>query len=229
MPRTPPVCSFSEAFVPLGYRGIRFRTPSSTANKAERADINRQAEHILDIYGSSILRFAYSYLHNMSDIEEVLQDALVQFLKTAAAFALPRLAGPNPPDTVMTTPDITEVSSAGELEALVGFEIEKVDLPFDVEAVTYTSYWRELAQVTYTGEGQTAVFRKTLGSADPSGDYNVYAEEKALETDGISANLKGEDGLYTLAVWSDGEYSYSLDITDGLTEDAWLELINGIK
>lgn len=150
-------------------------------------------------------------------------------LLMAAAFALPRLAGPNPPDTVMTTPDITEVSSSGELEALVGFEIEKVDLPFDVEAVTYTSYWRELAQVTYTGEGQTAVFRKTLGSADPSGDYNIYADERALETDGISANLKGKDGLYTLAVWSDGEYSYSLDITDGLTEDAWLELINSIK
>lgn len=60
---------------------------ASTANEAERADINRQAEHILDIYGSSILRFAYSYLHNMSDAEEVLQDTLVQFLKTAPAFA----------------------------------------------------------------------------------------------------------------------------------------------
>lgn len=51
-----------------------------------RAAINRRAEKILDTYGNSILRYAYSYLHNMSDAEEVLQDTLVQFLKTAPAF-----------------------------------------------------------------------------------------------------------------------------------------------
>ena len=32
------------------------------------------------------MRYAYSYLHNMEDAEEVLQDTLVQFLKTAPAF-----------------------------------------------------------------------------------------------------------------------------------------------
>lgn len=51
-----------------------------------RAAINRRAEEILDTYGSGILRYAYTYLHNMSDAEEVLQDTLVQFLKTAPAF-----------------------------------------------------------------------------------------------------------------------------------------------
>lgn len=49
-------------------------------------DTNRRAEEILKTYGNSILRYAYSYLHNMSDAEEVLQDTLVQFLKTAPVF-----------------------------------------------------------------------------------------------------------------------------------------------
>ena len=53
--------------------------------ETSRAAINRRAEEILDGYGNSILRYAYSYLHNMSDAEEVLQDTLVQFLKTAPA------------------------------------------------------------------------------------------------------------------------------------------------
>lgn len=44
---------------------------------------NRQAEQLLDRYGQSILRLSYSYLHNMSDAEEILQDTLVQFLKTS--------------------------------------------------------------------------------------------------------------------------------------------------
>lgn len=51
-----------------------------------RAEINRQAEEILDQHGNSILRYAYSYLHNLSDAEEVLQDTLVQFLKTTPRF-----------------------------------------------------------------------------------------------------------------------------------------------
>ena len=47
--------------------------------------VNRQAERMLADYGNSILRLAYSYLHNLSDAEEVLQDTLIQFLKTTPA------------------------------------------------------------------------------------------------------------------------------------------------
>jgi RNA polymerase sigma factor (sigma-70 family) len=49
-------------------------------------NINLQAEHILQTHGNSILRIAYSYLQNMSDAEDILQDTLIQFLKTAPVF-----------------------------------------------------------------------------------------------------------------------------------------------
>lgn len=54
--------------------------------EAVRAEIDRRAEEILDTYGNSILRYAYCYLHNMSDAEEVLQDTLVQFLSAGPVF-----------------------------------------------------------------------------------------------------------------------------------------------
>lgn len=47
---------------------------------------NQQAEQLLDRYGQSVLRLSYAYLHNMSDAEEILQDTLVQFLKTSPVF-----------------------------------------------------------------------------------------------------------------------------------------------
>lgn len=50
---------------------------------AERADINERAEYILDTYGDSILRYAYSYLHNMSDAEDILQDTLISTSRLA--------------------------------------------------------------------------------------------------------------------------------------------------
>lgn len=53
---------------------------------AERAAINERAEYILNTYGDSILRYAYSYLYNMSDAEDILQDTLIQYLKTGPVF-----------------------------------------------------------------------------------------------------------------------------------------------
>ena len=45
-------------------------------NDLERAGI------LIDEYGNSILRLAYSYLHNMEDAEDILQDTLLQYIKT---------------------------------------------------------------------------------------------------------------------------------------------------
>lgn len=59
-------------------------TPAEPARS--RTEVNARAEQLLDRYGNSLLRYAYSYLHNMEDAEEVLQDTLMQFLKTAPAF-----------------------------------------------------------------------------------------------------------------------------------------------
>ena len=54
----------------------------SGENAAKREAVNMQAARLLDEYGNSILRLAYSYLHNMSDAEDILQETLIQFLKT---------------------------------------------------------------------------------------------------------------------------------------------------
>ncbi|MBO4947187.1 MAG: sigma-70 family RNA polymerase sigma factor [Lachnospiraceae bacterium] len=49
-------------------------------------ETERQAERLLDQYGNSVLRLAYSYLRNMSDAEEILQETLIRYLQTAPEF-----------------------------------------------------------------------------------------------------------------------------------------------
>lgn len=51
-----------------------------------REDRNLQAERILDEYGNALLRYAYTFLHNTSDAEEILQETLIQFLRTRPEF-----------------------------------------------------------------------------------------------------------------------------------------------
>ncbi len=57
-----------------------------TQDGLRSAQINEQAGRLMTAYGNSVLRLAYSYLHNMSDAEDVLQDTLLQFMKTQPQF-----------------------------------------------------------------------------------------------------------------------------------------------
>lgn len=43
-------------------------------------------ENVLDTYGNAILRLAYSYIHNMSDAEDILQDTLIKYIQSSPAF-----------------------------------------------------------------------------------------------------------------------------------------------
>ncbi|MBE5823905.1 MAG: sigma-70 family RNA polymerase sigma factor [Butyrivibrio sp.] len=69
------------------------------ADKAENASVTvsgeskgavssskERAGQIIDLYGDKVLRLAYSYVHNMSDAEDILQDTLIQYIKGAPSF-----------------------------------------------------------------------------------------------------------------------------------------------
>ena len=70
----------------LFHAAARLFAAKETSKAAAQDDVSARAAQILDTHGNAILRYAYSYLHNMADAEEVLQDTLVQFLKTAPRF-----------------------------------------------------------------------------------------------------------------------------------------------
>lgn len=52
--------------------------------KADAAD--RYLREIMDKHGNRLLRLAYSYLHNMQDSEEILQDVLLRLMDKAPVF-----------------------------------------------------------------------------------------------------------------------------------------------
>lgn len=73
-------------YAALQNAALYFAARSFRANEECRESLECRAEEILNTDGDHILRFAYSYLHNMSDAEDVLQDTLIQFLKAAPQF-----------------------------------------------------------------------------------------------------------------------------------------------
>lgn len=63
----------------------RAEVQGAAAGPAEtvKASARERAGDLLTLYGDRILRLAYSYLHNESDAEEVLQETLLQYLGKA--------------------------------------------------------------------------------------------------------------------------------------------------
>lgn len=164
------------------------------------------------------------------NVRKYMSAAACAAVLLAGAFAAGHMAGlfrteePN----VAVTNGIVEVETLEELSAAVGFEVEELDtLPFEAETTVYVSYWNELAEIDYTGEGRTASFRKSPGTEDNSGDYNTYPEVKEIEAGQLTVTLKGGGGAYTLAVWSADGYSYSVRLSDGISESEWRHLIDG--
>jgi len=64
----------------------RVETAEPIAMDSSKTVNEEKATELLTLYGNNILRLAYSYLHNLSDAEDVLQDTLIQFLKTKPSF-----------------------------------------------------------------------------------------------------------------------------------------------
>lgn len=134
------------------------------------------------------------------------------------------------PDTappVQVLPPFRQVDSLDALSEAVGFPVtEPSALPFDLVNTTYTAYDEGTAEITYTGpDGQTATYRQSLGTADNSGDYTLYEDTQVVPEN--NATLKGQDQRYTLALWTDGTYTYSLRLSSALSADAWQALLDG--
>lgn len=145
------------------------------------------------------------------------------------ALTLPNLLDISNEPPVIENNDIVEVSSVEELSKTVGFEVsEPGNLPFEPESVAYTAYWAEMAEIIYTNDEQTAVFRKGIGSDDVSGDYNSYELTSEISVNDINAMLKGNGETYTLAIWTDGEFAYSLSLSEGVGDAEWIEMLQTI-
>ena len=157
------------AFMP----GVKDENRQNMVEKEEwearmrQAETNGRAEMILTRFGDSILRYAYTYLHNMSDAEEVLQDTLVLFLMTAPEFEsenhekawLLRVAANLSKNRIR----YNKLRETDELNDELVAE-EREDLSFVWEAVkSLPVKYREVIHLFYHEGYQTAQIAKVLG------------------------------------------------------------------
>ena len=153
---------FAGIFPAGSQENAALRSPAETTREQ-----NRQAERLLDTYGSHILRLAYSYLHNSGDAEDVLQDTLIQFLKAEPVFEsgiqekawLLRVAANLSKNRIR----YNKVRDADQLQETLAAE-ERADLSFVWEAVkSLPRPYREVLHLFYYEGCSSAEISSILG------------------------------------------------------------------
>lgn len=160
------------------------------AVKAEKAPAGTlqnvsSIENILDTYGNAILRLAYSYLHNISDAEDILQDTLIKYMQSAPAFLteghkkawLLHVAANLSKNKI----NYNKIRETDELEETLVAE-EREDLSFVWEAVkALPEKYREVIHLYYQEGYPTKEISKILNRNESSVRSDLKRGREALK------------------------------------------------
>lgn len=121
--------------------------------------------------------------------------------------------------------DCASLAEAGEV---AGFEMRAPEAVGEYDRVSISAMDGELVDVLYESGDETVRVRKGTGTEDISGDYNSYAEAAVSKVDGMEVTMKGDSGKVYLAVWTSGEYTYSVSASAGMSRGEMADLIREI-
>lgn len=126
------------------------------------------------------------------------------------------------------------VDTLDEAAKIAGFSLEAPLEYADYRTALIQVIEDDMIEVIYfddiekTHEGLRV--RKAKGTDDISGDYNEYKEENLVKVGELEVTEKGNDGNISIATWTDGTYSYSINVDEAiLNTDDISNLISNIK
>ena len=125
------------------------------------------------------------------------------------------------------------VDTLDEAAKIAGFSLETPTEYADYNSLVIQAIADDMIEVIYfdaekTHEGLR--IRKANGTDDISGDYNEYKEVNVVKVGELEVTEKGNDGNISIATWTDGTYSYSINVDEALLNvDDISNLISNIK
>ena len=145
----------------------------------------------------------------------------VDFEKIGAAEDENNVQIPNPFVSYESLADVKEVLSFDPVVPSV--------LPAGFEQNEISSAGSDFLQIVYTDHSDNRIFyRIAKGSEDISGDYNPYKINKGVKIGDLTVTMRGNDKI-SGAVWTDGEFSFSVFSDVELEETEVINLIENIK
>ena len=133
-------------------------------------------------------------------------------------------------DFVQSGNPYAEYDTLEEAENTIGFEISVPDSYGGYTEPYYAVIEGKILEVQYyNGDDLGMIIRKSRGSEDISGDFNEFDNITETDFNGSTVTIKGSGDEFSLALWVSGDYSYSVSVSSGISENALKEIIEKIK
>ncbi len=167
---------------------LRFVAALSSEKQTARPAPAVDAGRLLDDYGNSILRMAYSYLHNMDDAEDILQETLLRCIQTNPTFEnsvhekawLLRVAANLSKDRLRSE-KLREHADIDELDETLAAE-QRNDLAFVWDAVKQLPpRYREAVHLFYCEDCTVAQISKILNRKESSVRSDLHRGREKLK------------------------------------------------
>ena len=107
-----------------------------------------------------------------------------------------------------------DCATLADAAKLTGFDITVPDSVDGFDTRTIQVMDNKMTQVIYAKGENKLLIRKQAGSDDISGDYSEYAETNTVTLGSLAVTMKGDNGIVSLATWTDGGYTYAVDTQD---------------
>lgn len=174
------------------------------------------------------------YAYSISSTEEVNKVTMTDLVTTVnddmAIGGDPSTWGPgNQADVEIPNP-FTDCYTLKEAEELAGFSLKAPE----TAAGSFSRTFRvmvsgDMLEILYfNGKEITASVRKAPGAEDISGDNNEYAQANTVSVDGAEVTMRGNNGMVYLAIWNTGGYTYSVNVTNGISSNGMMALVSEI-
>lgn len=123
---------------------------------------------------------------------------------------------------------VTIHNSMSEAAAAAGFDFTVPESIKDISKQTITTISNKIIEVTY-GDNSFILRKGTGGDADISGDYNEYEKTEELKVGETNVTIKGDGTSVMLALWQNGEYSYSFSAENGISTAELSDILLQLK
>lgn len=128
---------------------------------------------------------------------------------------------------------LKEYVTLQEAETALGFKVTvPANLPEGYVQSSIYAIDNDMVQIIYLNGSSEICFRQGKGNEDISGDYNAYDEVTTETINGMSVTLKGNANKVNTAVWTDGDYSFSITLDaseEGIANEEMIAVISSVQ
>lgn len=123
-----------------------------------------------------------------------------------------------------------DCQTQAEAETLAGFKISlpEQNLEEYPERIFRVMEGKLIEVIDTDGEKEIRI-RKALGNEEISGDFTQYDENYSTALGDLQITMKGNQGKISTAVWTSGEFAYSVSFSEAQPEENINQVIYSLK